>query len=364
MKAVQIYSILLLQFLLIVSIGELQGQELKVTTSMGMHLVVQDSLKLIFYNASFINHGDFSPGRSAVTFTSDTKGRYSYVGGSGVTSFYQLNIDRNANNFQLNQSIVVENSLNMLAGNLELNGYTVDLGSSGKIYGERSGSLITGNLGGEVIVTTDLHAPNGVNPGNIGIEITSGANYGKTTIIRGHKQQPSIATGSIHRYFEIRPASNSNIPMQARFLYHESELTGANESMLTLFLKENELDTWSNAGKDKTDLSAHWLMKTNLHPYGRFTLAVSPSGETDINLSANIYPNPTSRSVMISVTSEQEREIVITLLDMHGHILEVRNMNCSRGITKMAWDIERYPAGSYLFSFANMNLKNLKVERQ
>ena len=86
MKTIKIYSICLLSFLLISFIGELRGQDLKVIASPGTRIVVQDSLKLIFHNASFINNGDFYSGNSSVTFSGDAKGIYSYIGGSAVSS--------------------------------------------------------------------------------------------------------------------------------------------------------------------------------------------------------------------------------------------------------------------------------------
>ena len=350
---------------LIVFMGKSMAQELRITASQGIHVVVRDSLQLILSNASLINHGKFYPGRSAVTFTGHASNSYSYIGGTEVSSFHELIINRPVAGIQLQQDISVAGALNMLSGNMDLNGHTLNLGTSGKIYGERTGALITGYLGGQITISTDLNVPTAVNPGNIGIEITSAANYGKTTIIRGHKQQPNLAAGSIHRYFEMRPSTNKDVPMQVRFNYHEAELNGINERALTLFSKVDNLNEWNNLGKDKSDLSAHWLLKHKLLPGARYTLSVGGITEqSDIKLSVDAYPNPTLRSVTISVNSDRQKQITISLLDVRGKILEVRKMNCSRGATKMTWDLDRYPVGTYLFSFANIELNILKVEKQ
>ncbi len=72
-----------------------------------------------------------------------------------------------------------------------MNNYMLDLGSSGNIANESNNSCITGTTGGAIRITTVLNAPQGVNPGNIGVELTSDADLGSTVITRGHVQQTS-----------------------------------------------------------------------------------------------------------------------------------------------------------------------------
>src|SRR4051812_36715295 len=190
MKSCKIYTAYLFSLaLLITCVGKLNAQQLLVTNGTGTRLIVEDSLKLVLNNAAFINNGIFAAGKSAMIFTGNANANYCFIGGTAPTAFYQLVINKDGNDVQLNRDILVIHSLQMVHGNLELNGYTTDLGTTGIINNEHPGSLITGYLGGQVKVTTELDRPGAVNPGNIGIEITSDAHYGLTTIIRGHQQQ-------------------------------------------------------------------------------------------------------------------------------------------------------------------------------
>jgi len=71
------------------------------------------------------------------------------------------------------------------SGNLELNNHTIDLGATGHIAEERNEARITGISGGIIKATVLLNAPRSVNPGNIGVEITSAANLGLTPLQEG-----------------------------------------------------------------------------------------------------------------------------------------------------------------------------------
>jgi hypothetical protein len=364
MKSCKNYTAYLFNLgLLITCVGNLNAQQLLVTNGTGTRLIVEDSLKLILNNAAFINNGIFAAGKSAMIFTGNANANYCYVGGSAPTAFYQLVINKDGNDVQLNRDILVIHSLQMLQGNLELNGYTADLGTTGIIKNEHPGSLITGYLGGEVKVATELNRPGAVNPGNIGIEITSDAHYGSTTIIRGHQQQMNNGSGGIHRYFEVRPSYNADQPMHAKFMYYPTELTGINDNALTVFSQQTSSRSWMNIGKDGTDPLQHWIMKTNVKAAGRFTLDAGSNDlfnqrKTDIQ----VYPNPTINSFTLSLPGPGESDLFIRLLDVHGRLLETRSLQ--KGSTKVVWSMDKYPQGNYIISFANEHYPDLKITKQ
>ncbi|HYJ38327.1 MAG TPA: T9SS type A sorting domain-containing protein [Chitinophagaceae bacterium] len=363
MKSCKNFSTYLLSVgLLITYFGNLNAQQLMVTNGTGTRLIVEDSLKLVLNNGAFINNGTFASGKSAVIFTGNANAN-SFISGTAPTAFYQLIINKQGNDVQLNRDILVTHSLQMIQGNLELNGYTADLGTTGIINNEHPGSLITGYLGGQVKVTTELNAPRAVNPGNIGIEITSDGRYGATAIIRGHQQQLNKGRGGIHRYFELRPSYNADQPMQAKFMYYPSELAGINDNALTVFSQQTSSRSWMNLGKDKANPLQHWIMKSNVKAAGRYTLDAGIKDLVNKNkLDIQLYPNPTINSFRLSISEPVEIDLLIRLLDAHGHLLETRSLQ--KGNTKLVWPMDQYPQGNYILSFANKQYSDLKVIKQ
>ena len=80
---------------------------------------------------------------------------------------------------------LVSGQLDLLANNLTL------VTSDGTITGEDENTRITSTSTGSIIKAVDLNAPHSINPGNIGIEISSSANLGLTEIRRGHDRDPA-----------------------------------------------------------------------------------------------------------------------------------------------------------------------------
>ena len=326
-------------------------------------MVIDDSLKLTFNNTSFITDGLIVPGKSTIAFCGDQPS--TSIAGKIRPTFYQLVVNKAMGNVELNRNILVSHSLQMANGNLELNGYTLDLGNSGSIYNEHDGSLITGVKGGTVEVVADLFAPVNYNPGNIGIEISCVSNLGSTRIIRGHQSQINNGAQGIQRYFEIQPTYNKDQMIQVKFNYCASELAGNNESILNLMHMQSGKNDWINLGRDKADASLHWLLKDKVYASGRYTLSIG-NGNLSNNIQRNfsVYPNPTPGEFVLSISSKVERDVVVRLLDIKGQVQQSRQIHVQNGITKVAWNITRFPAGTYLLSILSDGETQLKIARQ
>ena len=89
--------------------------------------------------------------------------------------------------------MLLQNAFFLLQGCLNLNGFNADLGTTGRLDAENENSRITGTNGGEVFFSTELNAPAGANPGNLGAIITSTQNLGNVLIKRGHRSQTECA---------------------------------------------------------------------------------------------------------------------------------------------------------------------------
>lgn len=252
----------------------------------GSNFIVNGAGNLVVNNGSITNSGTFTPSTGTVLFTGTASSATTFVGGSSTTNFYNLGINKSSGGAKLSHTIGIGNNLLMTSGNLDLNGFDIDLGSTGSILGESATAAITGSGGGTVNRTVNLNAPSAVNPGNIGIEITSASNLGLTTIKRGEQQQVSGSGYSINRYYDIIPTNNTALNATIKMFYMDAELAGITESELKLWsLSTAPGATWTLLGADAQDQTANFVSKNGIAQLYRFTLASATSHALPIQLS-------------------------------------------------------------------------------
>ena len=240
-------------------------------TASGAQVIANGNVSLVLKNAGFTNHGVFAPGTGEVIFSGSGSTAGSFINGTSATGFYKLTLNKSANGIQLGRNISVSNLLTFTSGDsLFLNGFNIDLGSTGSLSGETESKRITGRTGGYVQATQVLNAPTAVNPGNLGYKVTSAANMGSTVIRRGHVQQSGA---SIYRYYDVTPTTNTGLNATIDFYYFNAELAGLAEPNLGLFSSANGGVQWSNLGEDGIDQSANILTLAGINVMNRFTLA-------------------------------------------------------------------------------------------
>jgi hypothetical protein len=263
-----INTCMLIITLLLVS-GVVSAQGLLNTS--GTHLVFNGTVKVVLNNGGLLNNGSITAGSSELVLTGNTATSISTIGGSGITGLYNLTLNKSANGIQLNSNISLANILLFTSGDsLFLNGYNIDLGSTGILSGETSNKRITGRTGGYIQSTQLLNAPTDVNPGNLGFKITSASNLGSTVIRRGHQQQSGA---SIYRYFTVTPSNNTGLNATVDFYYFDNELAGLAEPNLAMFSSANGGVQWTNMGEDAIDQGANILSLGGVDIMNRFTLA-------------------------------------------------------------------------------------------
>lgn len=227
-------------------------------------------------NLSWKNDGAFEAGSSSVEFQGSTGGQ---ILGTAVTAFQNLTVNRPGQSVQLGQQAQVNGNLTFTAGTLDLNGNDLVIGQPGSlIVNETENNRITGAAGGEVILTRTLASPAQINPGNIGLVLSSTANLGPTTIRRGHVPTAIPGSGnSIARYYSIQPTNNNGLSATLRFQYFQNELNGLNETNLNLYrgigstwLSGNNIGT----GAQTEDNAQNWVQKAGIAQFtDRWTLA-------------------------------------------------------------------------------------------
>lgn len=258
------------------------GQSLVVTT--GANIVVNGNPYLIIKDAGFNNSGTFNAGSGSVLFSGTANATVTSISGASTTSFYNLNFNKTSGLAKLAKNVSVTNTLLMSAGNLDLNGFDLDLGTTGNISGEGPASFITTTSSGSVVRMVNLNAPTALNPGNVGFEITSTANLGLTTIKRGHQQQVSASGFSIYRYYDIIPANNTGLNATVKFYYLDQELAGINESELEMWASADAGTSWTLLGFNAKDNTTNYVTKNNINQLNRLTLASSINNPLPIQL--------------------------------------------------------------------------------
>ncbi len=185
--------------------------------------------------------------------------------------FNNLHINKTAGaEVILNREIEININFEMISGNVNLNGNNVQLRSNGIILNESSSSYIYGSAG-VIKKTVSLNNPNNVNPGNIGVQITSNKNLGNTTIQRGHVAQNINGLTGIIRYYDVSPTTNTALNATVRFNYLDHELN-ANEE-LVLFPYRFDGTNWVKFSVNARDASANWVQTTNVASFSKWTLA-------------------------------------------------------------------------------------------
>ena len=244
---------------LIVTAGNMQGQS--VNTGSGATVSLNSST--ITLNGSWNNSGVLNEGAGEIVF----------IGTNDQTivnqdTFYNLTLNKPAGTCTILNNIWVNAIADILNGTLDLNGHTLTIGSSG-LLNETPGNLATG---GTISVTKDINAPSSDNIGDLGAEITSSANLGSTTVIRGSDAQLIEGNAGINRYFDITPTNNTGLNATLVFHYDETELNGLWASELQLFSSTDGGTFWTARG-GTTDSIAKSITLVGINSFSRWTLA-------------------------------------------------------------------------------------------
>ena len=235
----------------------------------GAKVVVKDSPHIIINDGKFKNDGDFTPGSSTVHITGNTDVVNSTIGGMTVTSFNNLNINKTSNDSRLDFDIKVNGDINMNGGLLILNYSDIQLG--GVIKGETETNRITGVEGGAIIKSLELDTPTGVNPGNLGVEITSPIDLGMTTIRRSHVQMENGGNLSIQRRYDISPENEIGLDATVRFHYFDAELSVLVEDDLEMWQYDGS--DWISFGSGNSNIIDNWVEASGLTFFHTLTLA-------------------------------------------------------------------------------------------
>ena len=241
----------------------------QLTIMPGGSLYLKDSASLTLDNISFMNNGFFSAGSSTVTFKG--VGNDS-ISGSSEIGFHRLYIAKNGE-VRLKSPISVTNAIAFHSGHLFIGNNDVQLGRTGILEGETETHRLFTTGSGEVIAARTINGGMGVNPGNLGLTISTGANLGDIIIRRGHLAQSGTGlTSSIKRYYEISTQfTPADLTASLVLNYFDVELNGFSEESLEVYRSPDAIN-WTNLGATSQDTTLEQITINGIQSFSRFTL--------------------------------------------------------------------------------------------
>lgn len=151
-------------------------------------------------------------------------------------------------------------------------GAVLDLGSATTLV-ETGGARLTGGTG-TVRAERTLNAPASEDVAGLGAVITSAANLGLTTVVRGHVAQTVDGNAGVARYYDLTPATNTGLAATLVFRYRDGELGGLTEADLALHRSTDGGTTWTEEG-GTVDAVANTITLSGIDAFSRWTAAAS-----------------------------------------------------------------------------------------
>jgi hypothetical protein len=266
----------------------------------------------------------------------------------------------NPNGFSLSSDYLINGSLNILLGSLDLNGQTITLGNNAALT-ETAGNTVKG-LSGKIITTRTISSPASLNIGGLGLMLTSSADLGSTLVERYHSPRTGFGNEGISRYYNIQPTNNSGLNATLRFYYDESELNGNTEANLRLAKSpDGTNESWTMIG-GSPNTSENYVEQSGINELSFWTLTDLTSSitnvveETDAGIPVSFeleqnYPNPFNPSTVIKFQVPENSHITIKVYDVLGKEVAILvNEELTSGYYSVSFDASGLSSGVYYYS--------------
>ena len=206
-------------------------------------------------------------------------------------TYNKLRINNSAGAY-LPGSFTVNDTLSVILGDLNLNGFVLTLAPAGYLT-ETAGNTVTGTSG-YITTTRNLNAPSALNVGGLGAVLTTAVNLGSTEIRRGHTVQNGLnGNTSILRYFDITPTANTGLNATLVYKFDDSELNGKIESALSLYKSTNTGSTWTVQG-GTVNTTANTITLSGIGSFSRWSASSASAVVSTIKLVLEGFYNTTT----------------------------------------------------------------------
>lgn len=293
------------------------------------------------------------------------KANVSQIFGNGLPTTVNGLAINNPNGFTLNSDYLVNGSLNMLSGSLDLNGQTITLGNTATLT-ETPGNTVKG-LSGKIVTTRTISSPSSLNIGGLGLMLTTSANLGSTLVERYHSPRTGFGNEGIARYYNIQPSNNSGLNATLRFYYDESELGLIPEVNLRLVKSpDGSNQSWTMIG-GSVNTSQNYVEHSGINEFSYWTLTdvansitsvkeESIAGVPDKYALEQNYPNPFNPSTVIKFQLPERSTVTIKVYDVLGKEVEVLvNEELSAGYYSVKFNASGLSTGVYYYTLKSDN---------
>ena len=331
----------------------------------GTSVKITEDAFVVSENTSLINDGNLKQlgARGAFKFTGDTE---ISIAGINAPTFTRLIISKTGKTkLLLQQHISVAGELTFSGGHLDLNNFNVDLGSTGLLSGENESSRVIGDKGGYIQIVNNLNAPSSINPGNLGVIFTTSQDLGRTIIRRSHRLQANeVGSGSgILRTYDISSTYGIGFSTKLRFTYLDAELNKVDENELVVW-RSTDNRNWANLGFNSRNKITNYVersispasdIRNTLHFI--YHIAASDKSNISNNNSNKFYtekdswkfwPNPVVEILWINISTSQESNAKIKIVDDKGSLVNSQQNKLHSGNNLLKVDMKRMAAGTYL----------------
>ena len=318
----------------------------------GTNIVSGGNAIIVLQDIDLSNDGTINqlPGNGSFKFTGTQS---NIISGLSSPLFDILEIAKTgAAKISLQRGINIGSILKFTSGLLDLNNNNIILSSAGLINGETEISRLTGTTGGYIQITSTLNAPSLSNPGNLGAVITSTQNLGSTIIKRGHVSQTDVATPnfSINRYYDITPATNTNLNATLRINYFDAELNGKTEANLSLWKSTDNIN-WTYTGFSNKNAVSNFVEANAIASFSRFTVSDKfATGIFDLSSGRNsiqVWPNPYTECITIGIESTKPTKASLQVYDMLGKLVYTQPLQIIQGNNKFPVKLSFFAKGLY-----------------
>lgn len=265
-------------------------------------------------------------------------GNHSTIYAGADSAFYNLYIQKTTDNLQvaLASNFGIEHSLNMISGDVDLQGFNIHLGEFGLVQSENNENRIfDGAADGKIIATNRLiNIGTYPNIAGLGLDIDANQSLGLTEIRRGHSTALVTAGGleSLPKYFDVLPTVNTGLDATLTFNFFDSDCSACDELGLTLWRSTDMGLTWTNRHGTPNAL-LNQVELSGIDAFSRWTLAnewlilalndvglVAECKEDKVNLKWNL--NYQNQSSYYNIESSLDGNI-FQVLDSVLHISDV-----------------------------------------
>jgi hypothetical protein len=252
-----------------------------------------------------------------------------YISGTTVIKCFQADINKPSGNIVLQQNVIINDSLRLLKGSIDLNSKNIDLLGTGYLALENNQNRVFGNSGTIKAVRLFQHPVLSENIAGLGLYISSKDNFDTTYFERGHTMQTFTGDSSIFRYYNFTPSSVGHIDT-LKLSYLDNSETVLNEFLYKVFASQDNGIDWKNKG-GVVDTNRNFVLSTTVSPpdIGPIRFSVFPTENF-----ATCLPNDSNYiSAIFLVSSTANERDSVKFVQLSAPVPQSYNWNFGDGIT-------------------------------